>query len=81
MTPRQMCLDLIEFGGMTQADIARAVGYSTAGVCRILSRGHRTVRYETGKRLEVLYQQRREIMDAAKAAKVAEIKASLKAVL
>lgn len=66
---------------MTQADIARAIGYSTAGVCRVLSRGHRTVRYDTGKKLETLYQQRRDIMDAAKAVKVAEIKASLKAVL
>jgi DNA transposition AAA+ family ATPase len=74
-----MCSELIEFAGMTQLAISLAVGYTPAGISRVMTGSQRSIRYETGKRLEELYEARRTKIDAAKRAKLAEIQASLKA--
>jgi DNA transposition AAA+ family ATPase len=74
-----MCAELIEFGGMTQLSISLAVGYTPAGISRVMTGSQRSIRYETGKRIEDLYNERRAQIEAAKMAKLEEIQASLKA--
>lgn len=74
-----MCLELIEFAGMTQAAIAQTIGYTQAGMSRVVSGGQRSIRYESGKRIEALYAEKRLVIEAEKRRKLTEIRASLKA--
>jgi DNA transposition AAA+ family ATPase len=79
MTPKQMCVELIEFGGMTQLAIALAIGYTPAGISRVMTGSNRSMRYETGRRLEEFYVKNKDRIQAEKHRKLAEIQASLKA--
>lgn len=55
MKPKEMIRALME-DGMTQSEIAQAVGTNQATVCRTLKGSE--PRYSTGKRIEKLYQER-----------------------
>lgn len=76
---KDMITDLVDFAGFTQAQIAARIGCPESSISRLVRDEAKELFWSTGKRLEVLYDEHRGAIKAAKLAKVHELTRDLEA--
>lgn len=73
MQLQTMVSELVDFAGLTVKEIAELVDSNPASVSRVKTGAAEDLRYQTGKKIEELYEKHREGIKKAKLAKVHEL--------
>lgn len=69
--------DLVEFAGLSQAEIATTMGWPTSSISRFLNGHTETVPYSQGKALEDLYAQHEDVIKQNKISRAQALLASV----
>lgn len=73
LTPQQMVDDLVHYGDYSQSEIAGRIGVTPTTVSRLINGETQDPAYSVGKKLEELYESRRQHIKEAKLARVHEL--------